>query len=63
MAYNPNCPTCGGEMWSDYDSGMWGKDYYWKCSKKKKHNPNCPDKERYWEDENGKISQLKKGTQ
>jgi hypothetical protein len=49
------CPTCGGAMWQDYESGMWGKDYYWKCSKKKKHNPECPDKTRYWEDDKGKL--------
>jgi hypothetical protein len=47
--YSPKCPTCQGVMWNDYDSWMGGKDYYWKCSKKKKHNPSCLDKERYWE--------------
>jgi len=56
MAYNPKCPTCGGVMWQDYESGMWGKDYYWKCSKKKKHNPSCPDKTKYYENDNGKIN-------
>lgn len=47
--YSPKCPTCKGVMWMDYESGSWGKDYYWKCSKKKQHNPSCPNKERHWE--------------
>jgi hypothetical protein len=42
-------------MWQDYESWMGGKDYYWKCSKKKKHNPDCPDKTKYWEDEKGRL--------
>lgn len=43
------CPTCNGKMWMDYDSWMGGKDYYYKCSKKKHHNPNCLDNNQYWE--------------
>lgn len=43
------CPTCNGTMWMDYESGQWGKDYFYKCSKKKHHNPTCPDKTVYWE--------------
>ena len=43
------CPTCNGTMWMDYDSWMGGKDYKYKCSKKKHHNPSCPDKTWYWE--------------
>lgn len=46
---NPVCPTCGGLMVGDYKSGMWGKDYYWRCSKKKKHNPSCLDRNTYYE--------------
>ena len=46
---NAKCPTCNGVMLSDYTSSMFGKDYYWRCSKKKKHNPNCLDKNRYYE--------------
>ena len=53
---NKKCPTCGGIMWQDYTSGMWGKDYYWKCSKKKKHNPSCQDTKRYYEDDKGRIN-------
>jgi len=56
MPYNPKCPTCNGVMLSDYTSSMHGKDYYWKCSKKKKYNPSCPDKTRYYENEKGKIT-------
>lgn len=52
----PKCPTCNGYMHGDYDSWMGGKEYYWKCSKKKKHNPTCPDKNKYFEcDKCGKI--------
>lgn len=43
------CPTCSGEMWMDYESWMGGKDYFYKCSKKKHDNPNCQDKQKYWE--------------
>lgn len=49
MSYNPVCPTCKGAMWMDYESSQWGKDYFWKCSKKKKYNPNCPDRNKYLE--------------
>ena len=56
MSYQPKCPTCNGFMWNDYESWMGGKDYFWKCSKKKKHNPGCLDKEKYWEcDKHGHI--------
>lgn len=47
------CPTCGGVMYEGYESWMGGKDYYLKCSKKKKHNPMCPDKNKYWEKDDG----------
>lgn len=51
-----NCPTCGGVMVQSYTSSMFGKDYYWRCSKKKKHNPDCQDKTWYYEcDKHGKI--------
>ena len=54
---NPKCPTCGGVMWSDYQSSQFGKDYYWKCSKKKIHNYSCPDTKRYYEcDKHEKIN-------
>lgn len=33
----------------DHDSWMGGKDYYWKCSKKKKDNPTCLNREKHWE--------------
>ena len=48
-AKNGKCPTCGGVMWMDYESDMTGKSYFWKCSKKKKHNPLCPDRNKYFE--------------
>ena len=47
--YNPKCPTCGGVMFMDYESSMFGKDYFWRCSKKKKHNPSCQDRTKYFE--------------
>jgi len=54
--YSPKCPTCNGVMVSDYESSMFGKDYFWRCSKKKKHNPSCQDREKYFEcDKHGKI--------
>lgn len=55
--YNPECPSCGGVMVQDYTSGMWSKDYYWRCSKKKKHNPLCLDKAWHYEcDKHEKIN-------
>jgi len=55
-AKSPKCPTCNGVMVTDYESGMWGKDYFWRCSKKKKHNPSCPDRTRHFEcAKHGKI--------
>ncbi len=49
MNKNPKCPTCNGVMVGSYDSSMFGKDYWWRCSKKKNNNPTCHDKDKYFE--------------